>query len=170
MRWKLDIFEMEFDYEGAKKALLDELQKANKKCGRAWLDAVVEQTPIPTWSGASRATFQKLAGDFDTTIPIGPIRASKSGVAWGRASSGGSGILINKQNGYVGFQYRTTLRHLIYNNYNAPSPGPYPRPWSINVRNTPYFISVKGDAAWNKCAATVRLPDPFKHIKRRSIG
>jgi hypothetical protein len=154
-----------FNYEAAKKELLESMRKINRLAGRAWLDSVIKGSPIPTFSGASRATFQKLARDLGTSVPIGPTRGFNNGVAYGRSRDQGSGVIENKQNGFIGFIYKTSLRHLIYNEYNSAVIGPYPKPWSTNVRFTPYFFQVRGAVAWEKVASKYKFPNPYKHLR-----
>jgi hypothetical protein len=70
---------------------------------------------------------------------------------------------------YAGFEYRTTLQGLIYNEYNKAVKGPYPQPWSDNVRNTPYNFQVLGEAAWRHFAVKVKLLNPLRYIKKKRI-
>lgn len=150
-----------------RKAMLNALRNLNERAGQAWIDAAVNQTPIPTWSGASRATFQKLAGELGTTVPIGPIRARKSRVSLGKVTSAGSGVVERK--GYAGFVYETDLRFLAYNEYNKAVAGSPPRPYSNNVRFTPYNFQSRAYSAWKKVAATAKLPAPYHYLTRRKM-
>lgn len=155
-----------------KAALLKEydtyFNKHLRKAGIIWLDATVRSpTHIPTWSGASRATFQKLAQALGTSVPIGRIRAVRNRSDWGRAASDG-GI---RTAGYkYSFYYETSLEYLIFNESNVATPGPYPRPWSSNVKFTPYQFVAKGAKAVEAYASTLKLPDPTKHITRGKMS
>jgi hypothetical protein len=170
MKWKTDFTGMSFDLVGYRRALLNALRNLNERAGQAWINEVVNNTPIPTWSGASRATFQKLANELGTTVPIGPIKSSKSRVSLGKASSGGSGVYEKRGSQmFVGFIYKTSLRYLAYNEYNKATAGSPPAPFSNNVRFTPYGFQIRAEAAWQAVAATAKLPDPTRYIRKRKL-
>lgn len=167
--FQADFVSFTLNFEAYKNALLKYLREINRKAGQAWLHTAVDATPIPTWSGASRATFQKLASELGTTVPIGPIVAPKSRVALGRSASAGSGVEENKSTPYVGFVYATNLQYLAYNEYNRAVPGPYPQPYSNRVRFTPYRFQIKALAAWEVEASKARLPNPYDYLSQRKI-
>lgn len=169
MRFITDFKAITIDRAGYLRAMLNALREFNEKAGQAWIDTAVNKTPIPTWSGASRATFQKLASELGTSVPIGPIRAKRDRTALGRATSSGSGVIEDIRNGYVGFKYETALRYLAYNEYNRATAGPPPQPFSNQVRFTPYRFQSRGAAAWQKEAAKAELPNPFKFLKTKAI-
>jgi len=149
------------DLAAYERALAAHLSEANKKAGQAWLHAAVEQIPIPTWSGASRATFQKLAEELDTSVPIGPRRSKKDRVPLGRASSTASGVVIDTREHFYGFVYSSNLRYLAYNEFNKAVPGPPPQPYGRLRTRTPYHFQERGLKAWQAFAKTVRLPNPL---------
>jgi hypothetical protein len=145
------------------------LTRKLKAGGKKWLHAtVMTRTHIPTWSGASRATFQKLASELGTSVPIGRLRAP-SQVAAGLRHGARSGLRINPRAGKWQFEYISTLPGLIWNEYNPSIPGPWPQPRTGNVRYTPYGFQAKGAAAWLEYAATVSLPNPFNNLKTRKL-
>lgn len=153
-----------------KRALDQYLTVMLKNGGKKWLNATVRtSTHIPTWSGASRATFQKLAQELGTSVPIGPIRAKKDRTALGRANAQGSGVFINTSKGLWQFAYQTQLRYLIYNEYNLAVAGPPPRPFSNNVRYTPYGFQEKGARAWFEFTKNLSLPSPFKYLRKGKL-
>jgi hypothetical protein len=154
-------------YRTAMESYLTDRLKAS---GARWLDATVRtSTHIPTWSGASRATFQKLAQDLGTTVPIGPIVARKDRTALGLANAQGSGVFIDTASSTFKFTYATQLRYLVYNEFNLATRGPAPQPFSNNVRYTPYRFQDKGLAAWEVFAIKTRLPNPYKFIRKGAI-
>jgi hypothetical protein len=169
MKFTTSFYAMNFDIAGYRKVLLQYLRSMNEKAGQAWIDTAVNQTPIPTWSGASRATFSKLAQELGTSVPIGPIKAKRDRIALGKASSSSSGVVENKARGFVGFVYETNLQYLAYNEYNLATAGPPPQPFSNNVRFTPYNFQSRAQAAWIKIASTAKLPNPWQHLKKRKI-
>lgn len=168
MEFKADFQGMRLDLSAYYKALLIELRKINNKAGQAWIDEAVNKTPIPTWSGASRATFQKLASELGTSVPIGPIKAKKDRTGLGRSASSKSGV-FEKGPDQVGFTYETDLKYLAYNEYNKAVQGPPPQPYSNNVRFTPYRFQDRAKAAWEKEAEKGKLPDPFKYLIREKL-
>lgn len=172
MRLIADFKSIHLDLVAYDRALLSSLRNLNERAGQAWVKAAVDSTPIPTWSGASRATFQKLASELGTSVPIGQIRASKSRVELGKSVSSGSGVVEERSTGkttFVGFKYETDLRYLRYNEYNRATKGPPPQPYSDNVRFTPYNFQKRAAAAWVAEAAKAKLPNPFRYLRTRSI-
>ena len=167
MKFTAKFHGMSIDLDAYKVAMLKRLRGLNEKAGQAWINEVVNNTPIPTWSGASRATFQSLARELGTTVPLGPLR-TKSRAALGRANSD-SRVLEEKSKNYVGFQYSTSLRYLAYNEYHAATAGAPPRPYSNNVRFTPYHFLPRAEKSWQTVANDAKLPDPYKFMKKRKL-
>jgi hypothetical protein len=168
MKFKTEFYSITLDLAAYNKALLSALHNLNERAGQAWIHAAVNMTPIPTWSGASRATFQKLAAELGTSVPIGPLR-TKSRVSLGKSTSSGSGVVEFKATSYVGFVYKTNLRYLAYNEYNTAKAGIPPAPFSNNVRFTPYNFQDRAAAAWQKIAEKATLPDPYRYITKRKM-
>jgi hypothetical protein len=166
MKFKAEFYTMHIDMGVYGKAMLKALREYNERAGQAWIHTAVNKTPIPTWSGASRATFQKLAAELGTSVPIGPLR-TKSRVSLGKSTSGGSKVIENKS--YVGFQYSTSLRYLAYNEYNAAKAGTPPAPFSNNVRFTPYGFQDRARSAWEGVAKTAKLPNPYRYLNKRKL-
>lgn len=169
MRFQTEFYKITFDRSAYLRKMLKALREFNERAGQVWIDVAVNKTPIPTWSGASRATFQKLASELGTSVPIGPIRAAKDRTSLGRSTSSGSGVIENPKEGFVGFKYATNLRYLAYNEYNKAVAGPPPQPFSNKVRFTPYNFQVKANEAWKKAAKNAKLPDPFRFIGKRKM-
>jgi len=166
MKFKAEFYTMHLNMGVYEKAMLKALREYNERAGQAWIHTAVDKTPIPTWSGASRATFQKLAAELGTSVPIGSLR-TKSRVSLGQSTSGGSGIIEDKS--YVGFRYSTSLRYLAYNEYNAAKAGTPPAPFSNNVRFTPYGFQDRARSAWEAVAKTAELPNPYKYLNKRKM-
>lgn len=172
MKWIPNLKTFRLNRSSYDRAALAAMREFNKRAGKAWIRAAVDQTPIPTWSGASRATFQKLARELGTSVPIGPIIAPRSRVALGRSVSSGSGVVEEVRGGspkYVGFTYETDLRYLEYNEYNRATKGPPPQPYSNAVRFTPYRFQQRAQGAWQVEASKARLPNPFNYVLVRKI-
>jgi len=77
--------------------------------------------------------------------------------------------VIEDPAGYVGFVYETDLRYLAYNEYNAAVAGPFPQPFSNNVRFTPYHFQSRAAEAWQAIAKTAKLPNPYRYLAKRKI-
>jgi hypothetical protein len=172
MKFDVKFQSLLLDLTAYKAAMTKHLTNSLKVGGRKWIKATVLSTPIPTWSGASRAAFQKLAIDLGTNVPIGPrkdVRNKFDRLAWGRASSAGSGVFINSASGKYYFVFKTNLPHLIYNESNPPVPGKYPRPWSTAVRFTPYGFVERGKQAWLAYARTITLANPFDYLRKGKL-
>ena len=170
-KFKTDFRSMRLDVHRYRRVLLNTLRDLNERAGRAWIHEAVDTTPIPTWSGASRATFVNLASELGTSVPIGPIVAKKSRVSLGKASAAGSGVkeVNNSKDVYVGFVYQTDLRYLAYNEYNIATAGTPPAPYSNNVRFTPYNFQKRAQGMWEYFASQAKLPDPYRYLEDRKL-
>ena len=152
-----------------RRALLKALREYNERAGQAWIHAAVNNTPIPTWSGASRATFKKLASELSTSVPIGPIKARTDRTSLGISTSAGSGVYEDKSSMQIGFVYSTSLRYLAYNEYHFAVAGPPPQPYSNRVRFTPYNFQPRAREAWEAVAKAAKLPNPLNYLSRRKM-
>lgn len=138
-----------------------------KQAARAWLDATVGTRIeiIPTWSKASRATFQKLADAVGTSIFYGPQQSFKDRESLGHQESTG-GIEIDRSNGRFFFYYGTTLRYLTYNEYNKAVYGQAPGVFSRSgIPDTPYNFQRRGLDSFDDFTRFTALPNPFQYIK-----
>ena len=151
-----------FNKGKAKAELNAYLNNFVKRGGVKWLGATVLAV-IPTWSKASRATFQTLAKDLGTSIPYGPLVSLKDREALGRSSSAGSGFFPSSK-GQPYFIYSSTLHYLEYNEYNRAVAGLPPQPFSNFVRNTPYRFQDRGAIVWEIHLKTLRIPNPLKYL------
>jgi hypothetical protein len=132
----------------------------------AWLAAAT--APIPAWSGASLGTFSKLAAEvgFHLGIAATPngLRGGL-GAGAGAATSTGS-VDINASKGVYTFEYSTTLRHLIFNEYKNANVTPDPAVFSRLKRPGPYQFQEKGAEAFLQVAKEAALPFPRITSKR----
>lgn len=158
MRFITSLEWIKMDLTAYRRGLIDHLTKINKEAGQLWLHTALQ--PIPTWSGASRATFVKLARELGTSVPFGRISA-KDRTALGMLNSTGSGVITDPTIPYVGFMYKSSLRYLTYNEFNAATPGPPPQPFGKLRNPTPYHFTTKALAAWEAFAKTAKLPNPY---------
>ena len=160
-----DFYSMQLPLKTLKSVIFNTLRNYNEVAGQVWLTEVVRKTPMLEWTGASKATFQRLASEVGYPLARGNLRAPYSRIPWGLASSAGSGVGESKSNMRTWFVYQTNLPHLIYNEYNPPIPGRYPHPRTTRVRHTPYGFQKRGAAAWKRYAKTLRLPNPWSYLK-----
>ncbi len=120
------------DAEAVKAALDQAAKTAIRGMLQEFISVALDN--IPNWSGASRATFNQLAGQVG--ISTG---ASGGGVSVGEADSGGE--LILGDNGIYQFTYTTHLSWLVWNEFqNAnenPDPGKWPPPATL-IHPGPY--------------------------------
>lgn len=151
---KITLFKL--DIASYKKELEKKLTEDLKAAIRAYLRAIIGNV-IPVWSGASVATFLKLASTADTAINITPRVRSR--ISLGKSRSEAK-MTSDFSKGVIKVEYSTSLAHLVFNEYNdAAIRGIY------LTQPGPYQFQVKGAAAFSQVAATTRLPSPFKHLK-----
>ena len=145
------------------------LTKRLTSSGKIWLKAAVDKIPIPTWSGASRSTFQELAVALGTSVAIGTQISRKNRISLGRETGRGGLDIRGGDTQKYQFFYFTNLRYLAYNEYNRATKGPSPQPFSNNVRFTPYKFQASALEAWSKFAKQTKLLTPYnrKYLKVR---
>jgi len=159
LKFNMNLQWFKFDVLGYERNLQTFMAAYIKESGRIWLDAATEH--IPTWSGASRASFRKLARALGTSIQMGPQRSRKNREALGEDTSIGE-IILDPQRDFYGFQWGSNLRYLKYNEFNHATPGPAPQPTWAEIKGTPYHFQKKALDAWRTHVQTVDLPDPLK--------
>ncbi len=130
-----------------------------------WLEAVLSE--IPTWSGASRATFLQLAREVGYGLSISPKVQSRT--AYGERHGDGE-IVADPKQGLYTFSYDTTLRWLVHNEFNPPDSDP--EVFYRLLKPGPYYFQRKGQDVFRKFAAEVRLPNPWKslHVRKHRVA
>lgn len=131
-----------------------------------WLNATL--AVIPTWSGASRATFLHLAREINYTLPIQPKQGVQSRFSLGFNQSDGS-IGLDDFGTKAFFKYETSLEHLIYNEYNDANASPDPGLFAQLLQPGPYNFQELGKDAFFRAVASTQLPDFRKHLKTATI-
>jgi hypothetical protein len=171
MKWKENFKSITINMDGYKAELNRQMEDWVKQAAQAWLLATVISI-IPTWSKASRATFQALARDVGTSIPYGPLRSLKDRESLGLAT--GEGGIVSKPAKYRWhFYYHSTLRYLAYNEYNKAVWGPKPpNPFSRSgLRSkTPYHFQEAGQKEFDEFTRFTQLPNPFSFLKREKVS
>jgi len=152
--------------DGYKKALDAHMREILARGIMAWIEAVVAEVPI--WSGASRATFIKVAKIIDASVPIGggpaPFNRTGMGLA---ASTGESEMDIGT--GLYTFTYGTSLPWLIWNEFHNANIDPDPTLFAKLKKPGPYDFQVKGAAAFLHAIGLVSLPKVTPFLQSRRV-
>jgi hypothetical protein len=165
MKFTPDIKLISFDYAGYKTEFDLRMTEITKDAARSWLRTVL--VIIPTWSRASRATFEALANEVGFNITYGPQRSREDRLILG-LSTGRGGLDIAKLKKYT-FFYETDLRYLAYNEMNNAIPGPPPQPFGRLLNPTPYNFREAGKNDFMSFARNIRLPSPIDFITPKQI-
>jgi len=166
MKWTTKFTTVDIDMGKYKRALDDYMQETIKDAAKSWLRTVL--VIIPTWSRASRATFEALANEVGFNVTYGPQRSRKDRLLLGM-QSGDGGLKIKKNQSYR-FFYTTSLRYLIYNEYNKAVPGPPPQPYTELIHDTPYKFQDAGEKDFRSYAENyVKLPNPLDYQTRKKL-
>ncbi len=163
MRFTANLKLPTLDIAAYRRVLNPYMEEVLKISGRIWLGAFIELI-IPHWSGASRATFEKLAREFGTTIPYGQQQSWSDRKALGRATSQASGLVLEPNSLRWHFVYESTLYHLAYNEYNVAVVGQGGVRWGL-IHPTPYHFQKAGMEAFANFARKVTLPNPLPYIR-----
>ncbi len=177
MKFKVRFTALSINEQMWRQKLAAMLAKEIKKAATVWLNATVLLV-IPVWSGASRATFLKLARaiSFPLTIniqaPSGFIERAPNrwGPRIGFQRSEGTLDASNAANGLVSFFYSTDLFHLVFNEYNDGNANPVAGRVFARLHNPgPYGFQQIGQAAFEDYARLVELPSPWRSLKFTKI-
>ena len=169
MKFKVKFHAVTLDLGAYKAELNSYMEEWLKQAGREWLNATV-MAVIPTWSKASRATFQKLANELGTSVSYGPLKSLKDRESLGLAAGSGSGVELNPSNQQWHFKYHSDLNYLTYNEYNKAVYGQGGVFSRSGLRHpTPYNFQEKGLKAFEDFTRFTELPSPFKFLKKSAI-
>ncbi len=146
------------------------LSKDLERAAQTWLNATV-MLAVPVWSGASRATFLKLARKVNHPLTItgikksakGGIRKGKDGPRLGFQKSKGE-VSLGTQPGIYTFTYETSLFRLVFNEFNDANDNPVAGRLFAQLRNPgPYNFQEIGRAAFEDYSKNaVELPSPWR--------
>lgn len=151
--WRKTLLRVDLNIGQYEKAVEDRMLEAVKQGARIWLQTAL--SIIPTWSGASRATFEPLAQAVGYTVSYGPIRAFYDGRPLG--SSSGFGGIEKDRRGSYSFFYSSNLFRLNFNESNQASVGVGGVKWGL-LNATPYNFVEAANEAFTNYAKTVSLP------------
>ena len=158
MKFKGTFLTFSFNLNDYQKRLHEHLSDEIAHAAFVWLEALLSE--IPTWSGASRATFLQLAREVGYNLSIAPRVQSRT--AYGQRHGDGE-VAADPQKGLYTFSYETTLRWLIHNEFNSPDSDP--NVFYRLLKPGPYYFQRKGQEVFRTFAADVRLPSPWKSLK-----
>lgn len=158
MKFTGALVSIEMDMADYRQRLHESLSEEIAHVASVWLEAVLQEIPI--WSGASWATFTKLSREIGSTLAISP--AVKSRISYGQRHGDGA-LTANKKKVEYTFEYSTDLRWLVHNEFNTPESDP--NVFAKLKKPGPYHFQRIGRAAFEKHAADVRLPNPWKSLK-----
>lgn len=128
----------------------------------AWLDVVTAEVPV--WSGASRATFMKLAGEIGYSVLGSGGPAPFDRTDEGQLQSKGE-LVADISKGEYTFIYSTTLPWLIWNEYHNANIDPDPTLFYRLKRPGPYEFQRKGAAAFIHETRLVQLPKLAPYVR-----
>lgn len=143
------------DLAGYKEALDKHMSELLEQGLMAWLEAVI--TEVPVWSGASRATFIKVAKTIGFSVPVsgGPAPFDRTSI--GQAASTGE-LEVDVEKGLYVFTYGTSLPWLIWNEHHNANLDPDPTLFAKLTRPGPYEFQLKGMAAFLHATGSIGLP------------
>ena len=162
MKWTSRFRQYELDVKAYKEAVTKHLEEEIKEAAKLWLSVTVA-TIIPSWSNASKATFEELARAVGTSIHYGPQLSRKDRKPLGLSTGTGGYEAYDAE---ASFWYTSSLRYLAFNDQNVATPGRPPRPFTELKNATPYNFTEKGREAFERFAKTVRLPNPFMYMRK----
>ncbi len=169
MKFKAKFHAVTLDLGAYKAELNSYMEEWLKQAGRDWLSATVIAV-IPTWSKASRATFQKLAQELGTSVPYDPLKSLKDRESLGLAAGKGGGVEFSPSSQRWHFKYSSNLNYLTYNEYNKAVFGEGGVFSRSGLRHpTPYHFQEKGLKAFEEFSRFTELPNPFKFLKKSKI-
>ena len=142
--WKTKLSLLQLDPR-LKNEIDNAMLELTKQGARLWLQAALEI--VPTWSRASRATFEALAQAVGYKVTYGPIRSKKDRRALGLST--GFGGLERKGLGSYTFYYRSDLEYLNFNESNVARVG-VAGVFRGLINPTPYNFREAGNRAFQK--------------------
>jgi hypothetical protein len=175
MKFTAQLSMSRLDLSSYRKALDKHMREALAQAIAVWLEAVLAE--IPVWSGASRATFVKLASAINYSLPVGPAtgnwahglfasRVDRTGM--GIAASAGE-VEANFDNRRYTFSYSTTLPWLIWNEYHNANVEPDPTLFYRVIKEGPYNFQAVGARVFLRFAEGVELPPITPHVRATRV-
>ncbi len=175
MKFKVKFKGFTINEDAWRKRLDTLMSKQIERAATVWLNATV-LLAIPVWSGASRATFLKLARAVSFPLTITGIKVTRGdnpralGPSVGFQQSKGK-LDKDPRRGRFTFTYETSLFHLVFNEFNNANQNPVAGGLFAKLKEPgPYnFQRVGRDAFEDYARTAVELPSPWKKLKFKSI-
>lgn len=162
MKFTHSYYRPSLNLDGYKKALDKQMKEALAQGLMEWLSAMLIEVPL--WSGASRATFVKLAQHIDVQVPVsgGPAPFDRTGE--GMTASKGE-FVAEIESGQYYFTYGTSLPWLIWNEYHNANVDPDPTLFYRLKKPGPYEFQTKGATVFLHMMRLVDLPRVAPYIQ-----
>ena len=160
MKFKGSLKSFRLDTQAYKTKLHVHLSEQIAHAAFLWLNAVLAQ--IPVWSGASHATFLRLARAVGYELAIQPRVISR--IPYGQRHGDGE-VLADPEKGQYAFRFETSLSHLIFNEFANANISPDPTLFAKLLQPGPYGFQQIGARVFQEFAKTVRLPNPLDSLK-----
>lgn len=151
--WRKSLKRIELNLPRLEGVINDQMLEYTKEGARIWLREALSH--IPTWSGASRATFEALAQSVGFKVTYGPITAFYNRKPLG--ASNGFGGWYKEGDGHFVFYYSSTLDYLNWNDQNEAPVGVAGVKWGL-LNATPYYFTQAANEAFLEYASSARLP------------
>lgn len=158
MKFTGALVSIELDMADYRRRLHETLSEEIAHAASVWLEAVLQEIPI--WSGASWATFTRLSRAIGSTLAISPVGINR--ISYGQRHGDGA-LTADKQKVEYTFEYSTSLRWLVHNEFNSPESDP--NVWHKLKKPGPYHFQQAGLKAFERVAKDVELPSPWKSLK-----
>lgn len=164
MKFKYSFQAPRINLIGYKKALDKYMRELLASGLSAWLEIVIAEVPV--WSGASRATFLKIANEISYPVPIGGLVRDRTGI--GQSMSTGK-LIADIASGLYVFTYGTSLPWLIWNEYHNANESPDPTLFAQLKKPGPYQFQIKGVAAFLHATGDADLPSVVPFVKSSRV-
>lgn len=162
MKFRANLKRLELFPRAGTKAVDQYVQGLIEDAAKVWLDAAL--AIVPSWSGASRATFEALASAVQYKVDIDVKDTAPDRIALGRLFS--SGGVQKVGTGHWEFYYQTRLEYLIANETKNVKAGEYGLIGKTIVP-TPYQFREAGARAVEKYISSVETEAVFNLIELR---
>jgi hypothetical protein len=163
MKATFDYSTIKFSLAAYTKDLNQQMTNQLKEAVGVWISTAV--SVIPVWTGASHATFVKLAAKIGQSFSVGGgnIPGVRIGPSEGRSASRGT---LTAWGGVWVAEYSTTLWHLIYNEYNDGNLDKLTARVRSHLKKPgPYGFQDKANTAFKAYVDKyVRMPKPWNYI------
>lgn len=164
MIFQSDVQLIELDLTGYIDELNSRMQDTIRDAARSWLTVVL--AIIPTWSRASRATFNELAEAVNFNLTFDNVPSAPDRLLLGLRT--GRGGIETDNRTFWKFFYETDLRYLAFNEFNRAVVGQN-GVFAGLKRPGPYRFQRAGAQDFENFSKGIRATDPTFFIRGRRI-